>query len=119
LTAPVPDAAAAAAAVAVAAAAASLLLSQGRQEFSPTPEEMKTMIRNFYAIQMNFIIKFRDDTIDDSIELAQLLQNSSAISHQLDLCLKTLDGDHVRPMAQVKALIDSCHKPGTNCHNSI
>eukprot|EP00775_Hariotina_reticulata_P008585 gene8585-8767_t len=72
----------------------------GRQEFSPTPEEMKTMIRNFYAIQRNFIIKFRDDTIDDSIDLAQLLQNSSAISQQLDLCLKTLDGDHVRPMAQ-------------------
>jgi hypothetical protein len=47
------------------------------------------------------VLKFKDDTIDDSIELTQLLQSSAAISSRLDLSLRTLEGDHIRPMAQV------------------
>jgi hypothetical protein len=53
------------------------------------------------GVSRNLVLKFKDDTIDDSIELAQLLQSSSAISSRLDLSLRTLDGDHIRPMAQV------------------
>jgi hypothetical protein len=53
------------------------------------------------GVERNLVLKFKDDTIDDSIELAQLLQSSSAISSMLDLSLRTLDGDHIRPMAQV------------------
>lgn len=51
------------------------------------------------AVTRNLVLRFKDDKIDDSIELAQLLQSSSAISSNLDLSLRTLDGDHIRPMS--------------------
>lgn len=79
-------------------------VAQGRQEFSPSPEETAQMLRNYYAIQRNLVLRFKDDTIDDSLQLTQLLQNSSAISSSLDLSLRTLDGSHIRPMEQ--ALVD-------------
>uniref|UniRef100_A0A383W0Y9 Uncharacterized protein n=1 Tax=Tetradesmus obliquus TaxID=3088 RepID=A0A383W0Y9_TETOB len=141
-------------------------VAQGRQEFSPTPQETAQLLRNYYGVSRNLILKFKDETIDllsvvllllllllppgvsrnlilkfkdetidllsvvllllllllppgvsrnlilkfkddsidDSIELAQLLQGSAAISSRLDLSLRTLDGDHIRPMAQ--ALVD-------------
>eukprot|EP00882_Tetradesmus_deserticola_P008713 GHRQ01009189.1.p1 GENE.GHRQ01009189.1~~GHRQ01009189.1.p1 ORF type:complete len:196 (+),score=75.78 GHRQ01009189.1:302-889(+) len=75
-------------------------VAQGRQEFSPTPQETAQLLRNYYAVSRNLILKFKDDTIDDSMELTQLLQSSAAISSCLDLSLRTLDGDHVRPMTQ-------------------
>jgi hypothetical protein len=53
------------------------------------------------GVSRNLVLKFKDDTIDDSIELTQLLQSSSAISSRLDLSLRTLEGDHIRPMAPV------------------
>ncbi|WIA35548.1 hypothetical protein OEZ86_003973 [Tetradesmus obliquus] len=79
-------------------------VAQGRQEFSPTPSETAQLLRNYYGVSRNLILKFKDDSIDDSIELAQLLQGSAAISSRLDLSLRTLEGDHIRPMAQ--ALVD-------------
>jgi hypothetical protein len=55
------------------------------------------------GVSRNLVLRFKDDTIDDSIELAQLLQSSAAISSRLDLSLRTLEGDHIRPMAPVSS----------------
>lgn len=60
------------------------------------------------AVQRNLVIRFKDDSIDGSIELAQLLQSSSAIQTTLDLSLRTLDGDHVRPLGQVRPRAWEC-----------
>lgn len=53
------------------------------------------------GVPRNLILKFKDDTIDDSVQLTQLLQSSAAISSRLNLSLRTLDGDHIRPLTQV------------------
>ena len=41
----------------------------------------------------NLLLRFKDDTIDETIELAALLQNSAAISSSLDVSLRTLPGE--------------------------
>ncbi|KAI8475731.1 MAG: hypothetical protein J3K34DRAFT_403441 [Monoraphidium minutum] len=75
-------------------------VSQGRQEFTPPPLETKAMIRNYYAVRRNLLLRFQDDTIDETLPLAMLLQESSAVSASLDLSVRTLPGDHIRPLQQ-------------------
>jgi Protein of unknown function (DUF1350) len=82
-----------------AAAAAPSPALQGRQEFSPAPGEVASMVQAYYAVPRNLLLRFRDDSIDDSVQLAALLQGNSAIASQLDLSLRTLEGGHTRPMA--------------------
>ncbi|GBF91540.1 hypothetical protein Rsub_04280 [Raphidocelis subcapitata] len=79
-------------------------VSQGRQEFSPAPEETKSMIRSFYSVRRNLLLRFKDDAIDETLPLAVLLQSSSAMASSLDVSVRTLPGDHIRPMQQ--ALVD-------------
>ncbi|GAX81485.1 hypothetical protein CEUSTIGMA_g8914.t1 [Chlamydomonas eustigma] len=79
-------------------------MAQGRQEFAPAPEETKSLIRSYYAVPRNLILRFKDDTIDESNSLAQLLQSSSSLAEVLDLSVRTLPGDHLRLMQQ--AVVD-------------
>jgi hypothetical protein len=67
-------------------------VAQGRQEFSPAPSETSNLIRNYYGVTRNLLLRFRDDTIDETIDLAALLQGSAAISGSLDVSLRTLPG---------------------------
>ena len=73
-------------------------VSAGASDFMPPPEESRRLIRQYYGVNRNMLIKFREDSIDETPELAQLLQTKSAISGTLDLTVKTLGGDHVRPL---------------------
>jgi hypothetical protein len=75
-------------------------MAQGRQEFTPSPEEAKSLIRSYYAVSRNLLLHFKDDSIDESNTLAQLLQSSPALVEVLDLAVRTLPGDHLRPMQQ-------------------
>ena len=52
----------------------------------------------------NLLLRFKDDTIDDSNTLAQLLQASPSLAEVLDLSVRTLPGNHLRLMQQ--ALVD-------------
>lgn len=79
-------------------------MAQGRQEFTPSPEEAKSLIRSYYAVPRNLLLHFKDDSIDDSNSLAQLLQSSPGLTQVLDLAVRTLPGNHLRPMQQ--ALVD-------------
>ena len=75
-------------------------VSDGTSEFMPPPEEARRLVRQYYGVNRNMLIKFRDDSIDETPELAQLLQTKSAISGTLDLTVKSLSGDHIRPLQQ-------------------
>jgi hypothetical protein len=75
-------------------------VAQGRQEFSPAPEESDRLIRTYYAVSRNLLIRFKDDSIDETARLTTMLQREAAISGNMDLTLRTLPGDHMRPMAQ-------------------
>ncbi len=75
-------------------------MAQGRQEFAPAPEETKSLIRSYYAVPRNLLMRFKDDSIDDSNSLAQLLQSSPSLGEVLDLSVRTLPGGHLNLMVQ-------------------
>ncbi|GIL57885.1 hypothetical protein Vafri_13100 [Volvox africanus] len=74
--------------------------AQGKHEFLPTPEETRMLIRTYYGIARNMLLRFKDDNMDETNNLVQLLQGSSAVGEMLDLTVRTLPGDHMRPMQQ-------------------
>ncbi|KAG2486357.1 hypothetical protein HYH03_014938 [Edaphochlamys debaryana] len=74
--------------------------AQGKHEFLPTPEETRMLVRTYYGVSRNMLLRFRDDSLDDTNNLVQLLQSSSAVGEMLDLTVRTLPGDHLRPMHQ-------------------
>lgn len=47
-------------------------------------------------------MKFKDDTIDETPVLAQVLTFESAVSSSLDMSVRTLPGDHGVPLQQVQ-----------------
>ncbi|XP_010694545.2 uncharacterized protein LOC104907329 [Beta vulgaris subsp. vulgaris] len=76
-------------------------LAKGRENFSPKPEETRRLIKTYYGINRNLLIKFKDDIIDETSILAQVLTVDSAISSMLDLSIRTVPGDHGTPLQQV------------------
>ena len=71
-------------------------------EFTPGPAETDRIISDRYAIGRNLLVRFADDTIDQSTPLARLFQarftdDVTGIGGRLDF--KRLDGTHVTPNA--------------------
>lgn len=60
-------------------------------------------IKSYYGISRNLLIRFKDDTIDETPALAQVLGSGSAISSMLDMSIRLLPGDHGLPLQQVSA----------------
>uniref|UniRef100_A0A3Q7E8V9 RNase H type-1 domain-containing protein n=1 Tax=Solanum lycopersicum TaxID=4081 RepID=A0A3Q7E8V9_SOLLC len=75
-------------------------LINGKENFTPRPEETQRLIRSYYGISRNLLVKFKDDTIDETSTLAQVLSSGSAISSMLDMSIRTLPGDHALPLQQ-------------------
>ncbi|BBG93740.1 Protein of unknown function D [Prunus dulcis] len=75
-------------------------LVKGREDFVPKPEETRRLIKSYYGISRNLLVKFQDDTIDETSILAQLLSSDSAISSMLDMSIRLLPGDHGLPLQQ-------------------
>lgn len=65
-------------------------------EFTPDPLETKTLIETRYEIRRNLIVKFTDDTIDQSKALVELLQRRFPGM----VTPKTLKGSHTTPLGQ-------------------
>ncbi|KAJ6943907.1 hypothetical protein NC652_009364 [Populus alba x Populus x berolinensis] len=76
-------------------------LVNGREDFSPKPEETRRLIKSYYGISRNLLIKFKDDAIDETSMLAQVLSSEAAISSMLDMSIRMLPGDHGLPLQQV------------------
>ncbi|XP_062225553.1 uncharacterized protein LOC133924153 isoform X2 [Phragmites australis] len=69
-------------------------LVKGREDFIPKPEETRRLIKSYYGISRNLLIKFKDDQIDETSTLAQVLSSEAAISSLLDMSIRSLPGDH-------------------------
>ncbi|KAM0858647.1 hypothetical protein ACQ4PT_047704 [Festuca glaucescens] len=76
-------------------------LVEGREDFIPKPEETRRLIKSYYGISRNLLIKFKDDQIDETSILAQVLSSEAAISSLLDMSIRSLPGDHALPLQQV------------------
>ncbi|KAE9597939.1 hypothetical protein Lal_00029585 [Lupinus albus] len=75
-------------------------LVKGREDFTPKPEETRRLIKSYYGISRNLLIKFEDDLIDETSTLAQVLSAESAISSALDMSMRKLPGNHSLPLQQ-------------------
>lgn len=49
-------------------------VSDGFVEFQPSPSENRALVRSQYAVPATLLVKFANDTIDESEEMAALLQ---------------------------------------------
>lgn len=92
-------------------------LVKGREDFTPKPDETRRLIRSYYGVSRNLLIKFKDDTIDETSILAQVLSSESSISSSLDMSIRTLGGDHGLPLQQVlpdvpPAMADAVNRGG-------
>ncbi len=65
-------------------------------EFTPSPVETDTIVRQSYNIRRNLLIKFSNDTIDQSAGLSQILLDR--FSHMVTK--QTLPGTHTTPLGQ-------------------
>ncbi|KAJ7982641.1 Alpha/Beta hydrolase fold containing protein [Quillaja saponaria] len=75
-------------------------LVKGREDFTPKPEETRRLIKSYYGISRNLLVKFKDDSIDETSTLARVLSSESAISSMLDMSIRSLPGDHGLPLQQ-------------------
>lgn len=73
-------------------------VAHGRQEWSPSPSETANLIRSYYSAPRTMLMRFTDDGLDETSELTSMLQQDGSIS--TDLTLRTLPGNHLRPMVQ-------------------
>ncbi|KAL5708675.1 hypothetical protein ACHQM5_019441 [Ranunculus cassubicifolius] len=76
-------------------------LANGREDFIPRPEEIRRLIKAYYGVSRNLLVKFTDDTIDETPILAQMLSSESALSTSLDISIRSLPGDHGSPLQQI------------------
>jgi len=87
-------------------------IAQDRMEFSPTPDESKQYVAKRYTCSRNLLVKFSNDTIDETSILAETLQKTLASMQVggsdggLELTVKQLAGDHVTPCKQPPALVE-------------
>lgn len=65
-------------------------------EFTPSPLETYTLVQERYNVRRNLVIKFTNDTIDQSAALAELLQQRFPDM----VTVQTLPGSHTTPLGQ-------------------
>ncbi|XP_026385782.1 uncharacterized protein LOC113281286 isoform X1 [Papaver somniferum] len=75
-------------------------LVKGREDFIPKPEETRKLIKSYYGVSRNLLVKFKDDAIDETSALANVLSSDSTINSLLDMSIRSLPGDHGLPLQQ-------------------
>lgn len=65
-------------------------------EFTPTPEETRYLITKDYKIARNLLIKFRNDTIDQT----KILELSLQKRFPNTIVTRTIKGNHLTPLGQ-------------------
>lgn len=63
-------------------------------EFTPSPQETNRIISDRYQVRRNLLIKFTDDTIDQTLPLAQLLEARFPSM----IATRRLKGSHLTPL---------------------
>ncbi|MDZ7962137.1 MAG: DUF1350 family protein [Aulosira sp. DedQUE10] len=65
-------------------------------EFTPTPLETNKLVQERYNVRRNLLIKFRNDTLDQSAVLSKILQERFPEM----VTVQTLPGTHTTPLGQ-------------------
>jgi hypothetical protein len=81
-------------------------LAGGTRQFTPTPTDCRASCRRMYRARRTLLVKFANDPIDESDELAGLINESKEVMRlkrpmvKFDIKLETIAGDHVTPLTQ-------------------
>lgn len=65
-------------------------------DFTPNPDQTQQIITSQYPVKRNLLVKFSDDTIDQSISLYKILDDRFSDM----VTLRTLSGNHLTPLGQ-------------------
>jgi len=65
-------------------------------EFTPTPAQTNKLVKEYYHIRRNLLIKFSNDDLDQSATLTKILQENFSEM----ITLQTLSGNHTTPLGQ-------------------
>ncbi|MDJ0510496.1 MAG: DUF1350 family protein [Crocosphaera sp.] len=65
-------------------------------EFTPSPDETKIIIEKDYEIRRNLLVKFTQDTIDETMVLSPILKEK----YPNFVALQSLSGNHLTPLVQ-------------------
>ena len=65
----------------------------GKIEFSPTPEEARRSAAKLYDAKRTLVLRFLDDSLDESPPLPAVLQRATG-----DVTLQSLQGTHLTPL---------------------
>lgn len=76
-------------------------LTNGKMQFIPTPAATRSLAKSYYGVRRNLLIRFETDAIDETPELAVLLNRDAAQSKNMSVAVRTLPGDHARPLQQL------------------
>ena len=93
-------------------------IATGSREFSPSTEDTREVCRRMYRARRTLIIKFDEDTIDESQGIYQVLQESQNIMRmkrpniKFDVQLETYSGNHLAPLIQDPILIEPPKEAG-------
>lgn len=80
-------------------------IAGGTCEFTPSPSETREAVRLMYRARKTLLLKFDDDTLDESEEIYALLQESRENIKlrrpmvDVDIRLEVLRGTHVSPLS--------------------
>lgn len=81
-----------------------LQIAAGQEEFAPSFPEVKEVCRRMYRARRTLVIQFKQDTLDDSEDIASTLREANTIMRmkrpmvEMDVQLTQLDGTHLTPL---------------------
>ena len=88
------------------------IIAQGQREFEPSPADTKEVCRRMYRARRTLLIKFENDSLDESEEILKVLKEANTIMRmkrpmvEMEVDLRVMTGTHVTPLTQ-NILLDS------------
>lgn len=82
------------------------MIGDGELEFVPSPGDTKEVCRRMYRARSTLLLKFENDSIDESEEIEKVLREANTIMRmkrpmiEMDVELKCLGGTHLTPLTQ-------------------
>eukprot|EP00638_Chattonella_subsalsa_P003464 CAMPEP_0117758720 /NCGR_PEP_ID=MMETSP0947-20121206/15571_1 /TAXON_ID=44440 /ORGANISM="Chattonella subsalsa, Strain CCMP2191" /LENGTH=449 /DNA_ID=CAMNT_0005579011 /DNA_START=267 /DNA_END=1616 /DNA_ORIENTATION=+ len=82
-------------------------IADGAREFSPTPAETKEVIRRLYRARRTLLIKFDNDSLDETEDIQGVIAQAKSIYRMkrpmiqsMDLSSQEITGTHITPLTQ-------------------
>lgn len=79
-------------------------IAEGGREFEPSPLDVKESLRRMYRARRTLVLKFENDSIDESEEIAAVLREANTIMRMkrpminMQVDFKEFTGSHVTPL---------------------